>query len=80
MNITNLLNHFRAPTPAEVAANHLRTAQLQLLEAHGEKESATARVNTLQERVRRLTLTVETLSKEDARADTTRSGLAWTQN
>lgn len=64
----NLLDLFRTPKPAAVAAEHLRIAQLQLLEAHGEREAANARVNTLQERVRRLTTTVDTLAREEERA------------
>jgi hypothetical protein len=63
-----ILNPFAAPKPIEVAKTHLRLAQLQLLDAHREREAANARVNTLQESVRRLGQTVQSLSSQEITA------------
>jgi hypothetical protein len=76
----NLFNLFSAPKPADIAEKHLRLAQLQLLEAHGAREAANAQVNALQERVRRLTTTVQTLSAESPSDIPTHGALAWTKS
>lgn len=59
-------NPFSPPNPLDVAIKQLRLAQLHLLEACGSLEAAKGHVAVLQERVKRLQVTVQTYSETPA--------------